>query len=293
MTSTGTMPRRTFSLGGSSRLGLLLAAALAIAAGILVLVALNARGSDNNAPVLTGDGDGFVVVATQDIPARTENAAGMIEVRALPSNAILGGAFAEGELVEGRIARIPIYKGEQLVQGKLASERTDLGLAYIVPEGTRGMAVKVDKVIGAGGLVRPGDKVDVLAVLDIKYEDLLTERTVEITRAFVIAQNVDVLAVEQALENQISAVGSTSGASDSEGTFVEQPDAQPESTVATLALSPEEALQVLLAEEKGAIRLSVRPVGDDRVLSVDGISPLALADEEFSAALLELLATPK
>jgi pilus assembly protein CpaB len=287
------MTTRTFNLGGSSRIGLMLAAILAVLAGVLALAALNASSGGGKSTSLTGGAEAFVVVAKEDIPARTEITAGMLEVLAMPSNAMLAGAFVDRELVAGRIARIPIYKGEQLVQDKLASERSDLGLAYIVPEGLRAMGVAVNKVVGAGGLVRPGDRVDIIAVLDITYEDIITERDIQITRSFVIAQNVEVLAVEQDLKNQISAPGTTTGASESEGTFVEQPEAQPEGTVATLALSPDQMLRVMLSEEKGSIRLSVRAVGDDEIVEVDEITPIDLTDDEYQAFIQALLAQPQ
>ena len=44
-----------------------------------------------------------------------------------------------------------------------------------------------------------------------------------------------------------------------------QPAAQPNATVVTLAVSPEIAQAIFLAEEEGSIRLSVRAPGDDEV----------------------------
>ncbi len=287
------MTTRTFNLGGSSRTGLLLAAILAVIAGIVALAALNASSGDSKSTSLSGGGQAYVVVANQDIPARTRITAGMLQVKELPGNAMLGGAFVDQDLVVGRVARIPIYNGEQLVQDKLASEGSDLGLSYIVPEGMRAMAVGVDKVIGAGGLVRPGDRVDIVGVMDLDYQDINTERSLNVTHAFILAQDVEVLAVEQQLENQISSPGTTTGASDSEGDFVDQPDPQPDGTVVTLAIEPEAMTSVLLAEERGTIRLSVRPVGDDEIVDVKGITPISLTDQSYQDYIEAALAQPK
>jgi len=288
------MTARTWNLGGSSRTGLLLAGILAVLAGLLALVALRASTNDDKDSLLAGGAsEAFVVVASQDIPARTEITSGMVTLEPLPANALLAGAYVEQDLVVGRIARIPIYRGEQLVQEKLASVESDLGLAYIVPKGQRAMAVEVDKVISAGGLLRPGDRVDVIGVMDISYEDLLTEREATVTRSFYIAQNIEVLAVEQELQNRIGEPGTTQGASASEGTLVEQPDAQPEGTVATLAITPDLAQPLLLVETKGTIRLSVRAPGDDTIVEVTDISPLNLTDDEYQALIQSLLATPR
>ena len=190
----------------------------------------------------------------------------------------------------GRVARIPVYKGEQLLQEKLASTKSDLGLSYIVPDGMRAMAVKADKVVGAGGLIRPGDRVDVVAVVDVKYTDIASNQSVTDTRAFTVAQNVEVLAVEQKLENQIPqpAASATPGANTTNAP-VDQPAAQPDGTVVTLALLPDDAQKVLLSQEKGTIRLSVRAPGDDSVVTSPDTSYLSLADPAYQQALIQAL----
>lgn len=285
---------RQFSLGGSSRTGLLLAGFLAAVTGLLVFAALNSRG-DDGVKSTSGGAETTVVTAKQEIPARTEIKADMVELTRVPTNALLGGAFSSSEVVVGRIARIPIYKGEQLVQDKLASDKSDLGLSYVVPQGTRAMGVKVDKVIGAGGLIRPGDRVDVIAVVDVKYSDLITNREFTETRSFTLAQNVEVLAVEQKLVNEPPAASGTS-AKDSaakESALVEQPDAQPDGTVITLALFPDTTQRILISEEKGKIRLTVRAPGDNEIVKTDDTTFLSLADSNFQKIIVDALKTTK
>jgi pilus assembly protein CpaB len=284
------MTRATsFTLGGSSRLGLLLAGVLAAITGILVFAALRDSGGSTTVSY-GGGGDTAVVVANQDIPARTQIKADMLEVAKLPAGSILGGAFTSRDLVAGRVAKIPIYKGEQLVQDKLASQKTDLGLSYVVPEGQRAMAVKVDKVVGAGGLIRPGDRVDVVAVIEFRLKDVATDREITDTRSFMVAQNVEVLAVEQKLVNQVLDAGKKDQAS---GTLVEQPQADPEGTVVTLAISPAQTQAILLSEDKGKIRLAVRGPGDATILEQADATFLSLTDPAFQAFIKDALKTPK
>lgn len=281
---------RTFAMGGSSRIGLLLATLLALATGVLVFAALRGSGDEPLVRNSSGGAETTVVTAKQDIPARTEITAGMLQLTKVPASALLAGAFSDVSLVEGRVARIPIYAGEQLVQEKLASVRSDLGLSYIVPRGMRAMGVKVDKVISPGGLTRPGDRVDVIAVVDVQYKDLITEREFTETRAFTIAQNVQVLAVEQKLERQLApAAGTTPAAQSGEPSPVDQPEPEPEGTVVTLALAPEATQQVLLAETKGKIRLVVRAPGDDDVVETQDSTFLSLADPTFQQLIIEAL----
>ncbi len=275
---------RTFSLGGSSRLGLLLALILALITGALVYAATS--GGDDEVPAQAGGETVLVVTAARDIPAGRTITADMLALTRVDSGALLEGAFRDTAAVVGQVARIPIYAGEQLIPAKLASEPARDGLSYVVPPGMRAMAVKVDKVIGAGGLVRPGDRVDILAVLDLEYGDLAGGRTLTLPEAVLVAQNVEVLAVEQALENRPPA-GAAQG---DEGTLVEQPEPNPEATVVTLALTPELMQRVFLAEEEGSIRLAVRPAGEGTSLELPNVRPIALADEEFRAFIEQLLA---
>jgi len=275
---------RTFSLGGSSRLGLLLALILAVITGALVYAATNS--SEDEAPLQAGGETVLVVTAARDIPAGREIAADMVTLTRVESGAVLNGAFRDAAAVVGQVARIPIYAGEQLIPAKLAAEPARDGLSYVVPAGMRAMAIQVNKVVGAGGLVRPGDRVDILAVLDLEYGDLVSGRTLTLPEAVIVAQNVEVLAVEQALENRPPA----SSVEGEEGTLVEQPEPNPEATVVTLALTPELMQRVFLAEEIGTIRLAVRPAGEEGDLELPNLRPIALADEEFRAFIEELLA---
>lgn len=286
---------RSMALGGSSRLGLLLAGGLAVLTGLLVFAALNGNDSEPLVTTSTEGAETTVVTAKEVIPARTEITADMLQLTRVPASALLGGAFSDSSLVVGRIARIPIYPGEQLVQDKLASSRTDLGLSYIVPEGLRAMGIKVDKVISPGGLVRPGDRVDVVAVVDVEYTDIVSDKEFTETRSFTVAQNIQVLAVEQDLENQVPPVLDATTSSEegrataNEGSPVEQPEANPEGTVVTLAFSLQQTQEVLLAAEKGSIRLVVRAPGDDEIVELDDSTFLSLADPLFQELILEAL----
>lgn len=246
---------RTFSLRGSSRTGLLLSTVLAVATGIAVYIALQSRGANEPASV-PGSETVMVVVAAQDIPAGTIISPGMVRLAPVDAAGVLEGAVTVADVAVGQVARIPIYEGEQLIAAKLSQEAARTGLAFIVPPGMRAMAVRVDKVVGAGGNIRPGDRVDVLAVVEGSKVDPASGAESTVPHSVLVAENVEVLAVEQRLENR------PPGATANEGTLADQPEADPEATVVTLALAPDVALRVLLAEQEGTIRLAVRPVGE-------------------------------
>ena len=114
-------PARPFSLGGSSRLGLLLTAILAVVTGVLVFVALR-QNADSGDGTRAGAGGGAIIIVTakQDIAARTELTDDMLELTTIPGEAVLAGAFTDRSLVVGQMARQPIYRGEQFVPVKVA-----------------------------------------------------------------------------------------------------------------------------------------------------------------------------
>ncbi len=267
----------TFPLGGSSKFGILLAGGLAALSGLLVFTAVRANSGSGTATAAAG-ADTTVVVAKQDIAARTTITVEMLETTTLPKNALPSGAFTDQKVVIGQVARIPIYKGEPMVQGKLVAQasKTDLGLSYIVPPGQRAMAISIDKVIGAGGLLRPGDRVDVLGVVSVA--STTTTSSSSDKQVITVAQNIEVLAVEQALENQIPVSAEDQSAGRNVGTPVQQHDAQPAATVVTLALTPQQAQQLLLIDAQGKLRLTVRAPGDTAPLDTAGVVTVTSAD---------------
>jgi pilus assembly protein CpaB len=75
------------------------------------------------------------------------------------------GAYAVADSVVGRVTRIPVFKGEALVPGRLAPPGTGPGLEVKITPGKRAMAVKINDVTGIAGLIQPNSRVDVLVTL--------------------------------------------------------------------------------------------------------------------------------
>jgi Flp pilus assembly protein CpaB len=150
-------------------------------------------------------------------------------------------------------------------------------VSYVVPEGQRALAIAVSKVVGAGGLIRPGDHVDIVVVLQV--EVIGDGDSVTFSRAFTLTQNVEVLAVEQALEALGEGVATGDGArGTTAGDTEAQPPAQPDAQVVTLALTPQVAQQVMLAELEGEIRLSVRAPGDTEFIEINDTAFFSIAN---------------
>jgi len=128
-----------------------------------------------------------IVAAASDIKLGTVLAAGDLTtaeiVGPLPSGAILNQKDAIGR---GVIANL--YKGEPILESRLAAPGSGGGLAATIPVGKRACAVRVDEVVGVAGFVTPGMRVDVL-VSGVPPSTQGGEGTVTKT----ILQNIEVL----------------------------------------------------------------------------------------------------
>lgn len=80
-----------------------------------------------------------------------------------PDEKETGKAFRE---LVGAIAVVPIKKGEQITFNKLADPSMRTGLAPQIAPGRRAVAVPVNEMSGVAKLVKPGDRVDLIAVVD-------------------------------------------------------------------------------------------------------------------------------
>ncbi len=252
----------------TNRRFVLLALALGLVGAILVYVAL-ARPEGGSGG---GAADTPVVVARSDIPARTKITESMIEVRLVGADSKSTLAYSDTVTVVGQVTRFPIAANEQVLSSKVVALTTTGGtsttttsrsLSFVVPAGKRGMAVKTSDVIGAGGLVLPGDYVDVLVTYDVEFpsdpKDPSKREKADAYFTHVLIQNVEVLAVSQTVVDVVAEA--TPSAS---GQRVRNSEAKPvpDATTVTLALTPEQAQKLFNAELNGKIRLMVRPFGE-------------------------------
>lgn len=132
------------------------------------------------------------VFAVREIKARSHVAAADIELRFVPLQQRHPNTATTIEEAAGKIARQTLFSGEQVLSSKLTSEDEFASLALSIEPGRRAIAVSFNEVIGAGGLILPGDRVDVIAVFD---DDVRTAK-----EAGFVLQNVRVLAVAQSLQ---------------------------------------------------------------------------------------------
>lgn len=257
---------------------LLLAAVFGILSAVLMFAFLTTRGGNEEdiESALTADtASETVVVLTRNVAAGEKITADMVTTKSVPVSALLEGRVTDVNSVVGKVATAPLFAGEQVISQKVTAFEGENTLAYKVPEGRRALSLMVPhEAWNAGGLVQPGDRVDVLGVTTfVKVDPLTGEERPDLLAGY-IAQDVLVLAVSQTLvkivpnlENRDSGGGSleySAIAGDSGETFQE-------AISVTLALTPEEAAKVAIIDamkdDQGQYRILVRQTGDSDLLT--------------------------
>ncbi|RMG99796.1 MAG: hypothetical protein D6706_05010 [Chloroflexi bacterium] len=116
-----------------------------------------------------------VIIAKVDLPIGERIRSDLIDVEMRPNNniALQGGyTFSDPSEVVGKIARVPIAKGQEILRPMLAFNPSDLAafgsdLSLYVDQGKVAVAFPIDKLSGAAYALRPGDLVDVMMSLSL------------------------------------------------------------------------------------------------------------------------------
>jgi pilus assembly protein CpaB len=173
-----------------------------------------------------------VVAATSDIPFGA-----VIEPKQLKTIQILASDRAPGYLTElsevvGKIARSDIYANEAITERRLSLPGNGSTLSTLVTPTMRAVSIRVDDVVGVGGFILPGNRVDVVAAHS------------EGRRAWAetVLSDVKVLAVDQ------------QATSDKNAPVVVR--------AVTVEVSPEGVQLLAQAKQQGSLQLSLRNPAD-------------------------------
>lgn len=108
-----------------------------------------------------------VVVVTKDINEMETIDETMLSVEEKPVDFLEPGAFNDPEPAVGMIALAPIKKGEQLLESKVVKPGPITGLSLQVSPSKRAVAVPISETNAVGKLIKPGDRIDIVAALDV------------------------------------------------------------------------------------------------------------------------------
>ncbi len=265
----------------------MLAALFGVLSAGLMFAFLNSRGGDGglNDQLNAGDGAESVIVVSRNIAVGEKITPDMVTARTFPAGALLEGRLANSEDIVGKVATAPLFAGEQVLAAKVTRFENQTTLAYKISDPKlRAVGLQVPhEAWVVGGLVQPGDRIDVLAISIASQLDPLTGQEKTTILSGVIAQNVEVLAVKQTLVRRIpnlderaknaNGTGATAAATgaDAPVALKEGDTGTYETAISiTLALTPEQAAKVaiidVIKDDLAQYRIMVRQKGDQVTL---------------------------
>jgi pilus assembly protein CpaB len=209
-----------------------------------------------------------IVVTTQDLPPGHVVTEQDLRIEAVPSRYAQPGNFNDLRDVIDRIVVVALLEGEQVTASKVAFAGVE-PLAAKLPAGMRGVTMAVTAVSGVAGLPMPGDYVDVVGIFELgsRREDVITQ-------ARFMLQNVLVAAVDRN-------TGSVAQASDESPAGVDS-SAQMAAQTVTLALQPEDAQRLILAQELGRLFVLLRSSREtEGVLAFELLDAQKLLDSDL------------
>jgi pilus assembly protein CpaB len=182
-----------------------------------------------------------IAVAVVDLPWGTQLNDDKIKLIPFLEESVPSGHFTDLASLEGRVLISPMKKGEPILEYRLApTSITTGGISAVLKSGKRALAVKGDKVIGLSGLIRPGNRVDVLSTLtDPRNKRKVTK---------IVLENILVLAT---------------------GTEIQKSDkGESPVDVFTLEVTPEEGEKLALAATQGRLQFALRsPIDTENVIT--------------------------
>lgn len=245
------------SLAGSGRGFLILAAVAGLIAAVLVFIAISSAGSDSTSSSPPSETTTPVVVAASNLAVGTAITADMVKVIQVPNNLVLAGVFTETTPLVGQVTNVPIAAGQQLLPEQVGAKVKGEGLGYVIPNGMRAVGLGIGDTTAVGGLLLPGDHVDILATFT-------ADGSVQVVT---VLQNIEILSVEQEALEPVPVGGSTGAdqtqSTSASGKVPDEVETHPGGNTAVLLVNPSQAqLLIGLQEKASQIWLIQRSAGD-------------------------------
>jgi pilus assembly protein CpaB len=207
-----------------------------------------------------------IVVAAADMGLADTIMSQHIKLVNWPKASVPPGALRTAAEAEGRVVRSSVVAGEPLIEGKLAPQLSGKGgiMPMLIPEGQRGVTIRLDEATRESGFVMPNSRVDVLVSMP---KGPGSDEKI----AKVILQDVTVLAA---------------------GQIVEMKDNKPvTNTTVTLALTPQQVERLAVAQSDGRLMLVQRNLRDTQFVRTPGATPSSLLSDIAPATKPEAKAT--
>jgi Flp pilus assembly protein CpaB len=103
-----------------------------------------------------------VLVTTRAVDGYQKVTSADVKIAYLPAGGIPVNALTALEQAIGRYTRMPLVKGQALQADHVSNEKEEIGLSAELPQETRGLFIPASAAHAVGGLLRRGEKVDVI-----------------------------------------------------------------------------------------------------------------------------------
>lgn len=185
-----------------------------------------------------------VVVASQEVQVGTRLTPDLLKVIDWPSGSLPEGVFQDTGVLDGRVAKVNLQRGEPVLESKLAPEGTAGGLSGVIADGKRAITVRVNDVVGVAGFALPGSLVDILVNTKDDNDQSISKIVLEQILVLAVAQD---LGRDETKPKVVNAV--------------------------TLEVTPEQAERIDLARSVGSLSLVLRNQIDRGLGETRGIRP--------------------
>lgn len=204
-----------------------------------------------------------VAVAARAIPKGARIDASMVRLKPYDPEAVPLGAIRDMAETVDRVTARDISQDDPITPDKLlAKGATSAGLDTAVMAGKRALTVKGTKVLGAGGLITPGSRVDVVATFQLPGSG-------EKKMGKLILEDIPVLTTGTEMESRVGKDGREELAN---------------TDLYTLMVTPEQAERLALASDQGTLHFALRRVGDAATETTPGADLNSLAGGNAAAA---------
>lgn len=216
-----------------------------------------------------------VVVAKVDIKSLEIIDDRKVEIKNIPKNYVAPGSYNKIEDVYNTIASTPIAKGEVLTKTRINYPGAQSGLSRQIAIGKRGFSIPVSESQAVSKLVKPGDRVDVIALIDF------ARGRKELMRTKTVLQDVLVISTGLSITNTLP----LTGVKTQEEVKLLNLNTYTDYNTVALELSPREVQNMVFLIESGStIYLSLRNNDDKAHESVNSTRLLDVLDTDAAEA---------
>ncbi len=199
-----------------------------------------------------------------------------LTVQNIPKKFQMPGHFKKIEELYNTIAAVPIKAGEQITRPRITYPGAQSGLSRQITVGKRALSVQVQESQAVSKLIKPGDRVDVLATID--YAGGKKERI----KVKTVLQDVLVLSTGLYVTNSIPIVNYQSGESEAREMKLNK---YVNFNSVTLELTPFEVQKMIfLVSSGGTIFLTLRNNDDKAIERISGTRLFDVLGEDAAEA---------